>query len=345
MNAEGVKDRWSEPHIIGIIQFILNSEVSSETGITPFEYTFGSLDASYFKLPDATLTQHQGYLAALNADIVKVREEARRVQSLEQQKRQTGEILNTYAMGDYVLFDEASKGFRDQKLRPRYSGPYIVTSVNKADISCTHIVTAKKKVFHMEDLKPFIGSAQEAYNAAKCDDDQYVIVKILDYLGDPEKRSSMKFLILFEDGDKLWLEYNPDLAAATPFIEYCNTLPELEPLRMTDKLWRDQRSRYNSKGVLGVEPGDKCYVNLKSWGSDYYEALGLPMEHTYLVECFYTKWTSSRRKKIDLHCPIFGQRFDWDATAVRLYGQLSELPPHAVLVDQSLVECYPAIAG
>ena len=65
VNSEGVKDRWSEPHIIGIVQFILNSEVSAETGVTPFEYTFGSFDAKYLQLPEVTVPQHQAYLAAL----------------------------------------------------------------------------------------------------------------------------------------------------------------------------------------------------------------------------------------------------------------------------------------
>lgn len=39
---------------------------------------------------------------------------------------------------------------------------------------------------------------------------------------DPEKRMSMKFPILFEDDDRVWLNYDADLAAAPPFAEYCD---------------------------------------------------------------------------------------------------------------------------
>ena len=35
-----------------VIQFILNNEVSSETGLSPFEFTFGTAAKPYFKLPD-----------------------------------------------------------------------------------------------------------------------------------------------------------------------------------------------------------------------------------------------------------------------------------------------------
>ncbi|MFN9915727.1 MAG: hypothetical protein ACK53L_24260, partial [Pirellulaceae bacterium] len=175
MNTEDLKKIWAKPHVIGIIQFLLNSERSSETGVSPFQYTFGSRDAEYMVLPASTAEYKSEYMKMLNEDLIKVREAAARVQQLHQQKR-ISMPPNTYQIGDYVLFDEASKGFRDQKLKPRYSGPYIILSIHKADITCKHIVTAKEKTFHMDNLKPYFGSLTEAYEAAKCDDDQYVIL-------------------------------------------------------------------------------------------------------------------------------------------------------------------------
>ena len=148
-----------------------------------------------------------------------MREEAKKVQYLEQQKRQSGAVLNVYVPGDLVLFDEASKGMRDKKLSSRFSGPYLVTSVYKSDIACKHIVTGKEKVFHMENLKPFVGDFDEAYHAAKTDDDQFLIITILDYVGEPEKRSDMRFFVKFEGSEDLWLDYNQDLANSKPFLD------------------------------------------------------------------------------------------------------------------------------
>ena len=168
-------------------------------------------------------------------------------------------------MGDYILFDESSRGIHGEKLKSRYSGPCVVTGVHKADISCKHIVTAKQKVFHMDDVKMFIGSREEAYKAAKTDDDQYVIKEIIDYKGDPDTRSFMHFLVLFEDDDEVWLQYNTDLALTSQFESYCKCNPELEPLTMSEKEWRARNSDYNSRGMIGVAPGIECFVNLKAW--------------------------------------------------------------------------------
>jgi len=294
-------------------------------------------------LPDATMQSHSEYLRLLDQDLQRIREAAKAVQQQEQEKRRDHTVLNSYVVGDYVLYDEAAKGFRDQKLKTRYSGPYVVTSVHKADIMCKHMVTGKERTFHMANLKPFIGSAADAYVAAKTDDDQHVIIAILDYLGDPERRLTMKFLVQFEGNEDIWLDYNSDLADSKPFADYCQQHAELEPLTMTARDWKQKKREYNATGVVGVVPGDKCYVNLKAWGADYYQSIGLPTGIEYVVMCSYTKWTTARRKKIDLRCSLFRQSFDWDASTVHLYGRVSALQDKMVLVDGELLQRYPRI--
>ena len=51
---ERVKDHWSDPTIIGLVQYILNSQVSHETGVVPFHAYFGTEDSTYLQLPEAT---------------------------------------------------------------------------------------------------------------------------------------------------------------------------------------------------------------------------------------------------------------------------------------------------
>ena len=70
----------------------------------------------------------------LNTDLIQIREAAQQIQREEQQKRISNVALNSYAVGDLILFDEASKGFRDQKLKFRYAGPYMVTSVYRVPL-------------------------------------------------------------------------------------------------------------------------------------------------------------------------------------------------------------------
>jgi len=342
VNTETLKKCWSKPHVLGIVQFILNSERSAETGVSPFEYTFGSSDAPYFKLPDPDGVQGE-YLRLLNQDLERIRQAAQEVQRNQQLQRVSGEVLNTYSVGDYVLFDEASRGFRGEKLRPRFSGPYVVVAIHKADVSCQHIVTAVRKTFHMENLKPFVGSLNDAYSAAKADDDQFVILQILEYLGDPEKRTSMSFFVEFEGNEKVWLDYNTDLASSSPFQTFCSARPELEPLTMSAAEWKARRTQYNSQPIVDVSPGLHCYVNLKAWGNDYFRSLELPIGPRYVVLCEYVKWTSSRRRKIDVRCPLFNQLFEWDSTNVRLYGLSLSLEQDMQLVDTDFARKHPRI--
>jgi len=96
--------------------------------------------------------------------------------------------------------------------------------------------------------------------------------------------------------------------------------------------------------VVGVEPGDICYVNLKAWGDEYYKSLDLPVGHRYVVECLYINWTTTNKRRIDVICPLFNdQVFEWDATAVRMYGMSFELSPDTVLVDRIFCRKYPRV--
>jgi hypothetical protein len=155
----------------------------------------------------------------------------------------------------------------------------------------------------------------------------------------------MDFLVLFEGDEQLWLPYSLDLASAEPFKKYVLSCPELEPLTMSAADWKSKRSSCNAQGVVGVVPGLVCYVNLKSWGDGYYRSLDLPAGWRFVVQCSYMDWTSSRKLKIDVHCPLFNQTFAWNAVAVRLHGMCLELKPEMILVDAKFCETYPKILG
>ena len=49
---ERLADKWSKPHVIGAVQFLINSQISKETGVAPFRYLFGSLDEKWLKIPN-----------------------------------------------------------------------------------------------------------------------------------------------------------------------------------------------------------------------------------------------------------------------------------------------------
>ena len=134
---------------------------------------------------------------------------------------------NTYCVGDYILVDPSHLKFAESKLSPKLKGPYEVVSTYEADITAKHIVTHEEVTVHMENVKPFFGNREEAHRIACVDRQQFVIDCILGYKGEPSKRSTMMFWVLFEDGDERWLPWSEDLSTAKPFEVFCEKHSEL----------------------------------------------------------------------------------------------------------------------
>jgi len=128
-----------------LIQFILNDEVSSETGLSPFQYVFGTVDIPYFRLGELTMDESSaaGYVSILNENLQKIRAVAMDVQRKIQDKRKSAtpaHTLNEYQPGDLVLLRLDPTQHKPNKLYPRFKGPYEVVSTYKADVTCMHVV-------------------------------------------------------------------------------------------------------------------------------------------------------------------------------------------------------------
>ena len=154
-----------------------------------------------------------------------------------------------YQIGDFVLVKSDSSRFKHSKLYPRYLGPYEVMSSYKADVECRPLVMGSISTFHMDRIKPFYGSREEAYRVALVGYNLYVIRAITAYRGDPEVRTTTSFEVVFEDD--VWLPYNPDLAASVPFQEYCRAHAPLFPLIFSDKEFRSRRAATNQHTATG----------------------------------------------------------------------------------------------
>ena len=351
VHDERLQDCWGEPECYMVIQFILNDETSSETGLSPFEFTFGTIDKPYFKLSDAVSdsVDTTEYLSLINQNLRTIREIACDVQRKIQAKRKSKtppETLTEYQPGQLVLFQPNSSKFKPSKLYPRFKGPYEVVSTYKADITCTHIVMRFEVVFHMSWLKPFFGTHDEAFRIALVDYNQYEVRKIVAYRGDPEKRSTMDFLVLFSDDSQVWIPYNFDLATARAFQQYCKDVPALFPLLFSAKEAKEQRLRMRKQQIDGVQPGQEVYINLRAWGADFYDALSLPDCYVtnYVVLCRYKRWAGKRRLRIDLYCPLFDTTYEWSAYDVYCYGLCFDFNPSTmVLVDAEFCKSFPDI--
>jgi hypothetical protein len=349
VHCERLKKIWAKPQVISLIQFMLNEAVNAETGLSPFEYVFGSVDAKYFLLPDDTNMEMKSgvYMTQLNDNLRVIREEAQRIQLREQEKRLVhGAGDNAYQVGDLVFRKVEKMVDKVSKLTPNYLGPYEVMKVYKSDITCRHLVTQALSILHMDKLKMCFSTKAEAYEAAKVDYDQYEVDRIVSYRGDPEKRSTMEFEVLFQDGSVVWLPYSKDLSDTVQFENYVRANKPLTPLLYTLKIWEKMLKESFPK-VIGVSPGDDCYVDLRAWGYGYFIALQLPViDKSYVVLCHYLRWNDARHKGIVVSSEIFASRFVWNSFCVYAYGMEKLFDADVmVLVDEEFCHRYPQVCS
>lgn len=348
VNEERIRKSWSKPSVLGIIQFMLNNNESAETGKTPFEYLFGSLDAKYLKLPDvhSSIPSSNKFLSALNDNIRTIREAAAEVTAKIQGERKK-EAENTYQVGDLVLLNDKLMNIKKDKLSPTFSGPYVITNIYKADISIQHVVTKMEKIVHMENIKPYFSdSKKEAFEAGLVDQHQFVVERIMDFAGDPETRTTMKFKIKFADGDVIWVPYSKDLVNNEQFIQFCKENVQLKMLLYTTKEWESICVKLRQQPIKSIQPGMKCFIDLRAWGFGYYLRSGLPINELemkkYVVECDFVEWKNAKQTRVKMCAKIFNQEFFFSNVEIERYGLQTEFDSEKmILVDEALCEQYP----
>jgi hypothetical protein len=333
---ERMSDIFTDKSIIPAIQFLLNDEVSSQTAMRPFEFTFGTQDAAYLKLPKAEVgIQANEYLARLNYNLSLLREISSDYQKglIKERTDITPAVeQNKYQKGDFVLFDKGPKPH--PKLAPRYAGPYQVIKQVKNDVEVRRVIMGNVATFSVEDLIVFSGDVKSAKDAALRDHSQYEVNTIIRHRGNPLFRSSMEFYTKFADEDERWMRYSKDLFDSIPYAEYVSKIPYLKHLAYSsadaEKYIRD----INSNDITTVVPGDTVYVDIAWFGITWgFDTVGLPdiFPRIYVFEFRYTHYfhdlTQGRnllptvsRKIISASCKVMNATYKMTTHQVFAYG-------------------------
>jgi hypothetical protein len=131
VNDERIRKQWSKPWNIGLVEFQLNSRISTETSHSAFELTFGTDDARHFQLPEVLSPDEitSDYLKNLNQTLRAVRELTSKHQEelIADRTKHNPEPgkQNVYQPGDLVLYDTLYDPcqHRVPKLNSRHRGP------------------------------------------------------------------------------------------------------------------------------------------------------------------------------------------------------------------------------
>ena len=70
------------------------------------------------------------------------------------------------------------------------------------------------------------------------------------------------------------LEYG--LYCTIPYESYCRSLPQLHPLLTSVSISAIEIKRIKNTAISLVVPGDVVYVDLRSYGYEWYSTLNLP---------------------------------------------------------------------
>lgn len=349
---ERVADRWSEPPQRCIIKHVLNSQVNSETGCIPYQVHFGNDDYTYMKLPEvakASDTAHE-FVKLLDENLKSLWDTSKEYQK-SLIKERAGDVdpqqQNKYQPGDLVLFQLDTSIARPSKLTMKYRGPYEVMSQYKNDVQCKHLCMRNITTFHVERLKLYTGSREDAEKVALLDYDQYEIEEILYYRGNVDLRTNMEFYVKFKDGDEKWITWSQDLFNSVPYEDFCRKHSPLLPLLFTVEEAERQKKQINATPVTEVSPGTDIYLDLRQrGGSAWYNSIGLQDSEklTYVLPCTYLRWVGRERKKLRIHCSVTNEEWSVDHYFVKRYGSCQEFTPESmVLVDADLCVRYPKI--
>ena len=155
VSNERLKDRWSDPSVLNFVQYVLNSQVSYETGTVPFHAHFGTKDSTYFKLPEPVTeaSNTQEFIRLLDENLRVIWELSKKHQTEVKNKRANDSDpnrQNKYQPGDFVLFQRNPLAPAPSKLSLRYMGPYEVLSQDKNDVTCRHLCIKSVHTFHVE---------------------------------------------------------------------------------------------------------------------------------------------------------------------------------------------------
>ena len=314
---ERLYTEWSDDTVLPLINLHLQSYPTAETGgYTPLQLKYGTEDARHFSLPEA-LELTPGARAAeviqrLDRNLQTVRALSLRLQTeLADDRRKADGPPLTYERGDLVLFNprEQPSDHLPTKLSPNWLGPYQVIEQRKNDVTVQHVVLKSQAVVHVERLKPYIGTLQDAIRIAQHDQHQYFVVSINSYSGNPHVRSSMVFNVTFEDGT-VDVPYTADLADSAQFRSYVQSQPHLFPLLFSAKQAKQEIARINKLAITSVAPGTSVWLNARFWdGKDasWFDSCELPDKvRPYLFEVKLLRFPASNHRTIVGQVPALG---------------------------------------
>ena len=213
------------------------------------------------------------------------------------------------------------------------------------DVTAVHVVLRTQSVFHVERLKPFVGSLEDAVHIAKADQHQVFIVSINFYTGNPHIRSSMSFNVTFDDGT-IDMPYGTDLASSQQFHDYITAAPELFPLRYTAVVSKTKIQQMNKLMISSLHVGDTGYLSLRFFDGTkfaWYDGLHLPDRHRLYVVPFEASHFNQQQTILFIKVPLFKGSYKLQAFDVMAHTYTDVDQGKQIVITAALVTRHPQL--
>lgn len=202
-----LRSHWNE--CIPLIRRIINTSEHSVIGTSPYRLVFGDMmsDSPGFMEPakggdhDISVNMDE-YLQRLCKSqrllLAKAQDLQRKVQ--EEKLQGMPDCHTSFQQGDYVL-----KSVREEasytKLAPPWSGPFLVLNQRGSLVKIENLVTQAVDEVHVSRLKPYLVNVHhhDPETVAIKGMNMFALRGVLKHVGSIKKRSTMKFLIEWED--------------------------------------------------------------------------------------------------------------------------------------------------
>ena len=200
---------WDEDAFIACIMDNLNNLPRVQTGgYTAMELVYGlplpqGMGYGLGKTKKDDNTEYTEYMNKLRTyqEVIKRASDAYIAKETERinQKNDKKDFTNKFHKGEWVLIRQKNR--EKGKLDLPWKGPYVVISHIGNDVSLYDEVQQKEvNKEHVDNVKSYLGSTEQALDAARTSAKESEIEKILYHEGDPNKRNSMSFILQYKDG-------------------------------------------------------------------------------------------------------------------------------------------------
>ena len=241
-----VKAKWSRQDL-PLVQRILNAQVKERIGFSPAQLVFGdaiNLDRGVI-LPhkvyrDEGTTEMSVYAKNLikrQALLIQVAKETQEAADSHHMSM-ASELRTEFPVNSYVLWKDP--GDRRTKMQLPKAGPFRVVEIEGNTYTLQNLVTHRTFETNIHTLSEFVFDETEVdpMEVAQHEHSEFVIERILAHRGDKAKRSTLEFLVKWENYDESENTWEPwsNVRLTTQLHEYLenNKMRSLIPRNLED---------------------------------------------------------------------------------------------------------------